>query len=191
MNPQDPYDRDHIAYPWTRDVATTVDAFAEFYQAALTEQSFRGEPIYHPSGQDLFRFYQAYLITKDIQDYVNAERVISVAAPAVELSVPALVVFLLYVALVGLTALWFVAFKRLPPGSYVPRTKVDWMAQGMRESLGREGDATYLGESRGRVRQELGKAEVVAVQDPLQRSYHTIQLGSQAEQRKVEGTEKA
>jgi len=52
-------------------------------------------------------------VTKDIQDYESAERVISVAVPTVELSVPVLVVFLVYIVLLGLTAFWFVVLRRL------------------------------------------------------------------------------
>jgi hypothetical protein len=161
-----------------------MEAFGNFYEAPLTEQSFRGEPIYHPSGQDLFRFYQAYLATKDIQDYEHAERIISVAVPTVELSVPVLAVFLLYLALIGLAAFWFVIVRRLPPRADVPRTKVEWMAQGMRESSAREVDAKYLSDNWGRIQEELREAEVVTVKDPSQRSYNTIQLGSQIRQQR-------
>ncbi|KAK5651029.1 hypothetical protein OQA88_1801 [Cercophora sp. LCS_1] len=188
----DKYAEHHIANPWTWDFVTTIFAYRSFYEATLTEQSFRKEPIYHPSGQDLFRFYQAYLVTKDIQNYEGAERVISVAVPTVELSVPLLVVFLLYLVLIGLAAFWFVVVKRIPSEASVPRTKIEWMAQGMRESSAREVDASYLGAGWGKIEAELREAEVVTVRDPAQKLYNTIQLGSQIrQQRSLESTLKA
>jgi hypothetical protein len=150
----------------------------------LTEQSFRKESVYHPTGQDLFRFYQAYLATKDIQNYEDAERIISVAVPTVELSIPLLVVFLLYLVLIGLAALWFVIVKTLPPGASVPRTKIEWMAQGMRESSAREVDATFLSARWEKIGAELREAEVVTLRDPAQGFYNTIQLGSQIRQQR-------
>ena len=155
-----------------------MEAFGTYYQAPLTEQSFRKQPIYHPSGQDLFRFYQAYLATKDVQDYESAERVISVAVPTVELSVPVLAVFLIYLVMIGLAGFWFTVVKRLPTGAFVPRTKVEWMAQGMRESLGREVDVSYLGAGWDQIQAGLRDAKIVTVRDPLQRLYNTIQPGS-------------
>ncbi|KAK0632647.1 hypothetical protein B0T14DRAFT_39695 [Immersiella caudata] len=183
----DEYAEHHIANPWTWDFETTVFAYKTFYEATLTEQSFRKEPIYHPSGQDLFRFYQAYLVSKDIQNYEDAEKVISVVVPTVELSIPLLVVFLLYLGLMGLTALWFVVLKRLPPGASAPRTKIEWMAQGMRESSAREVDATFLGAGWGKIKGELREAEVVTSRDPAQGFYNTIQLGSQVRQQRSLG----
>ncbi|KAK5651673.1 hypothetical protein OQA88_11739 [Cercophora sp. LCS_1] len=53
----DEYADEHIANPWAWDFGTTMAAFGSYYEAPLTEQSFRGEPVYHPSGEDLFRFY--------------------------------------------------------------------------------------------------------------------------------------
>jgi len=171
---------------------TTLDAYKSFYEAPLTEQSFRGEPIYHPSGPDLFRFYQAYLATKDIQEYENAERVISVAVPTVELSVPVLVVFLLYLVLIGLAAFWFVVVRRIPYEASIPRTKIEWMAQGMRESSSREVHPSYLSAGWGKIEEELREAEVVTVRDPAQNWYNTIQLGSQIQQqRSLESTLKS
>ncbi|KAK0656879.1 hypothetical protein B0T16DRAFT_452387 [Cercophora newfieldiana] len=191
-NELDEYAEEHIAHPWSWDYGSTLDAYRSFYEAPLTEQSFRGESIYHPSGQDLFRFYQAYLATKDIQDYESAERVISVAVPTVELSVPVLVVFLLYLVLIALAAFWFVVVRRLPSGALVPRTKIEWMAQGMRESSAREVDASYLSARWRKIEAELREAEVVTVRDPAQAVYNTIQLGSQIrQQRSLESTLKA
>lgn len=131
-------------------------------------------------------------MTKDIQNYEDTERVISVAIPTVELSVPVLVVFLLYAVLIGLAAFWFVVIKRIPSEASVPRTKIEWMAQGMRESSSREVDASYLSARWGKIEAELREAEVVTVRDPAQNWYNTIQLGSQIrQQRSLESTLKA
>ena len=184
----------HTAYPWTRDNAPTLDAYSLFHEARLTQQSFRGETIYHPSGQDLFRLYQAYLVTKDVQDYESAERLISVSVPTVELSVPVLAVFLVYSVLTGLTAIWFVVLKRLPSEAWVPpRTKIEWMAQGMRESSAREVSASYLSARWWEIEGELREAEVVTLRDPARNLYSTIQLGSQIRQRQrsLDSTPKA
>ncbi|KAK0705711.1 hypothetical protein B0H67DRAFT_650016 [Lasiosphaeris hirsuta] len=86
-----------------------------------------------------------------------------VAVSTVELAVTVLVVFLVYLAAVGLAAFWFVVVRRLPPGAAVTRTKVKWMAQSMRESSGREVDLAYLGASWGELWADLSEAKPVTL----------------------------
>ncbi|KAK1754370.1 hypothetical protein QBC47DRAFT_414335 [Echria macrotheca] len=169
----------HIAYPWAWDYATTNIAFGTFYEAALTEQSFNGQPVYHPSGPDLFRFYQAYLATKDTQNLARVDRVLSVAVPTSELSVPMLVVFLVYLLALAGVAFWFVVVTRLPGGSVVPRTKVDWMAQLVAGERSLGGDELG-GRARGRggLWSALRRARFVTVESPGGGVYGTVRMGS-------------
>ncbi|KAH7317904.1 hypothetical protein BKA65DRAFT_609523 [Rhexocercosporidium sp. MPI-PUGE-AT-0058] len=125
----------HIAFPWTLDAASTVSAFKDFHQAGIAEQSFNGEPIYLPSGEEMFRFYQAYMISKDTQYKQNVTRSISVEVPSVQLSVVALALLLLYVVFMAIVLLWAGLVMRVPKGIWIPRTKVEWMMQGVREFL--------------------------------------------------------
>ncbi|KAH9214252.1 hypothetical protein DL95DRAFT_462241 [Leptodontidium sp. 2 PMI_412] len=130
-----------IAFPWTLDAGSTVSAFTDFHQAGTAEQSFNGEPIYLPSGEEMFRFYQAYMISKDTQYKQTVTRSISVKVPSVELSVVALALILLYVVVMAVVLLWAGLIMRVSKGMWVPRTKVEWMMQGIREVGGREVDA--------------------------------------------------
>ncbi|KAG4443864.1 hypothetical protein IFR05_000630 [Cadophora sp. M221] len=131
----------HIAFPWTLDAGSTVSAFKDFHQAGTAEQSFNGEPIYLPSGEEMFRFYQAYMISKDTQYKQAVTRSISVEVPSVQLSVVALALILLYVVVMVVVLLWAGLVMRVPKGMWIPRTKVEWMMQGVREVGGREVDA--------------------------------------------------
>jgi len=129
---------DHqVAFPWSPFITSSaVVALTEFYQPGLTEQSFAGGHVYLPSGSDLFRFYQTYLVRKDTVQKLVVRRRISVAVPTVELAVAALVVFIVCALLLCAGLLWFGIVRRLPPGVVIPRSKMQWIMQGVKEAGG-------------------------------------------------------
>ena len=175
----------HIAFPWTIDADTTISAFASFYQAGIAEQSFNGEPIYLPSGEDLFRFYQAYMISKDTQYKQVVTRRLSVEVPSVQLSVVALALILMYVAVMGVVLLWASLMMRLPKGMWIPRTKVEWMMQGVREVGGRELDAGLWEVGWDGLRRGLRSAVLGRGAGPLGGISMNIQLGQDVERPSV------
>lgn len=89
------YEDDWSAYPWTEYPGGLTVGLIDFYEAELYSASYAGRGIPHPSGQELFRFYQAYTIAKDTQYRVGPAggRRLSVSLSSVEVSVAAAVVF--------------------------------------------------------------------------------------------------
>ena len=103
-----------IAFIWTQDIRTIITGLSQFYSALLMERSITGQSILLPSGQDLFRFYQVYMATKDTQYQHAVSRSLSVAIPAAELALPALVIFLLYVVILLMVLVRHGVPRRLP-----------------------------------------------------------------------------
>lgn len=137
----------NVAFPWGRSAPMSVsNALADFYGAGLISQSFNREALTHPGGRDLFRFYQAYTIAKDTQyKHAVARPDVSVAAPSVELSAPALAVLLSFVVVLLLVAVAYSPLlARVPSAAWIPRTKLQWMMEGVREVGGRDVDAAML-----------------------------------------------
>src|SRR3569833_3120848 len=172
----DPGENWHVAFPWPLSIGSVSSALSVYHYANLVEQSFTRQPIYHPTGQDLFRFYQAYTVSKDTQYHQTVTRSLSAVRPTVELAVPALAVLLCYVFLVCLAVFWALAVQRLPRGVSIPRTKVQWMMQGLREAGGREVDVTYLEKSWVELRSDLRGALYGEAVGPLGRKYRTIRV---------------
>lgn len=176
--PYDAVEDPNIAFPWTQDPRYMVQGMSSFFSAAMTMQSFTSQPVYHPTGTDMARFYQAYIIAKDTQYQHSVSRTLSVITPSVELSIPALVVLsAIFGSLLTLT-LWLswrewlsrlgdalqridgnrptpsfigrlaaVVAYPLPQrryGPWIPRTKLEWIMEGVREVGGREVDSALL-----------------------------------------------
>ena len=150
---------DFIAFPWSRTPEYISYAISNFYEAGFISQSFTGSQIYHPSGPDLFRFYQAYTVAKDTQYRVPVSRKLSVASPSVDLSVPALAILCAAVCALAGTAMWSLLRIRVPDGVWVPRTKLEWIMNGVREGS-RPGSAP---ESEGYEKGGGGQQTVTAV----------------------------
>jgi len=166
----------HIAFPWTTNVDALATALAGFHQAPVVEQSFNGDEIYHPPGQDLFRFYQAYTVCKDTQYKQAVSRDLSVAVPTVELAVPALAVLALYVLGLVVATVWFVAIRRLPSGTSIPRTKVEWIMHTLREVGGREVDRGMLDSPLHDMRDDLRSAIYGQTYSEQGRPHKSVQL---------------
>jgi hypothetical protein len=115
---------------------TFSQAIEEHYHAPFFYQAIKHLPVSVPTGEDMFRFYQAYLISKDTQDYCPVTRIISSRVPTVELSS----VFLAVVILIGLlivTGLFYHCFFLLryrDAISQMPESKLDWLLQSLREA---------------------------------------------------------
>ncbi|CEI70861.1 unnamed protein product [Fusarium venenatum] len=115
-------DPNHIAYLWTEDTDSIVRAFSDFHQANLVEQSINNKSIYHPTGQDLIRFFQTYMITKDTQYQHAVARTIS-------------------------------------KGIFVPRTKVDWVMEAVREVSARDVSVAKAEASREQLYVDMGASD--------------------------------
>jgi hypothetical protein len=115
---------------------TFSQAIEEHYHAPFFYQAINDLPVWVPTGEDMFRFYQAYLISKDTQDYYPATRIISTWVPTVELSS----IFLAVVILIGLLIVTglvhhsFFLWRYHSAISQMPESKLDWLLQSLREA---------------------------------------------------------
>jgi len=173
----DPDAEGHITNLWTFDLFSIVKAYSVFYEPRMSVEAFNNLTVTIPTPRELFRFYQAYHITKDTQELSYATRNLSVRTPTVQLAAPTLGILLAYVVIMGVATVWWVFFKKLPPGTSIPRTKVQWMMQGLKEVGGRELNASYLDATWGQLEGDLARARYADVNDQSGRSYKTIQLG--------------
>jgi hypothetical protein len=115
---------------------TFSQALEEHYHATFFYQATKNLPVWVPTGEDMFRFYQAYLISKDTQDDCPVKRIISAQVPTVELSS----VFLAIVTLMGILILAGLIYHSLfllryhSAVSQLPESKLDWLLQSLREA---------------------------------------------------------
>ena len=129
---------------------TFSQAIEEHYHATFFYQAINNLPLWVPTGEDMFRFYQAYLISKDTQDYRPVTRIISARVPTVELSSVFLAVVILigFLILTGLIYHSFFLLRYRSAISQMPESKLDWLLQSLREAERINGVAETSGERR-------------------------------------------
>jgi len=106
------------------------------YHVNFILQQQRGQQIWVPTGEDMFRFYQAYMICKDTQELAPVTRLLSTQVPTVELSTVFLAVMLL-IALLIIIGLVYHAVSFLRHRSVMtqmPESKLDWLLQSLKEA---------------------------------------------------------
>jgi hypothetical protein len=115
---------------------TFSQAIEEHYHAPFFYQAVNNLPLWVPTGEDMFRFYQAYLISKDTQDYCPVKRIISTQVPTVELSSVFLAVVILigFLIVAGLIHHSFFLLRYRSAISQMPESKLDWLLQSLREA---------------------------------------------------------
>ncbi len=147
----------NIAFPWAPFITSSVTrGLIDFYKPKLMEQSHAGGGVPLPSGRDLFRFYQTYLVRKDTAFKHVVWRKLSVDTPTVEVVVAVLVVFLMYTVFLCAGVFWLVVVWRLPGHILIPRSKIEWMIQGVKEAGRQEADPSFLDNSRSRSEDLIG-----------------------------------
>lgn len=170
-----------ITNVWTWDLFAISKAYSVFYEPRMSLEAFNNMTITIPTARELFRFYQAYHIVKDTQELsykTKVIRMLSVRTPTVQLAAPTLGILLAFVISMLAATFYWVFLQKLPKGTSIPRTKVQWMMQGVKEVGGRELTARYLDASWGELEVDLAKARYADVNDmSSHRSYKTIQLG--------------
>ncbi|KAH7174167.1 uncharacterized protein B0J16DRAFT_323634 [Fusarium flagelliforme] len=131
-------DPNHIAYLWTENTYSIARAYSDFYQASVVDQSINSKSIYHPTGRDLIRFFQAYMITKDTQYQHVVSRTISVRQRRIRIALIALLILIIYVIVLVMLLAWAFIWYPIQKGIFVPRTKVDWVMEVVREVSARD-----------------------------------------------------
>ena len=115
---------------------TTAQALESHYHDRFARQTQNGASVYHPTGADMFRFYQAYLVSKDTFAYYPVKRLISTRVPNVELSAIFLMVVVLDGLLIALGLLWhsFFLLRHRSNLIHMPESKLDWLLQSLKEA---------------------------------------------------------
>ena len=115
---------------------TTAEALENHYHDRFVRQVQNGVPVYHPTGADMFRFYQAYCVSKDTFAYFPVKRLISMRVPNVELSAVFLAVVIFDGLLIALGLLWhsFFLMRHRSNLIHMPESKLDWLLQSLNES---------------------------------------------------------
>ncbi|CAG7565983.1 unnamed protein product [Fusarium equiseti] len=131
-------DPKHVAYLWTEDTFSIAVAFGDFYRANIVDQSINNKAIYHPTGQDLVRFFQAYMITKDTQYQHLVSRTITVRQRRIKVALIALLILVIYIIVLVMLLAWAFICCPIQKGIFVPRTKVDWVMEAVREISARD-----------------------------------------------------
>jgi hypothetical protein len=126
------------AYPQIRtncDLAKEVDIY---WSAGAIKPSGNGPEmtISIPSGDELFRFYQSWMIAKDTYYPYPFTREISVRLKTVELSIVFIVVcgLILFVVLLGILHCGVFKLRHRKILGGIPETKVDWFLQSVQEA---------------------------------------------------------
>jgi hypothetical protein len=129
-------DEHHLAYPDSGDVGSVPSAYEEYYQARFTQESTSNSKITVITPDELVRFYQTYVIAKDIMYRQPVTRTLSAKIPIVELSTAFLTVCLLgaLVLVAGLTKYIIFMVRHQTTMLVTPESKLDWMLQSIKEA---------------------------------------------------------
>lgn len=120
-----------LAFPDIHDVANIPSSLIANYFTRFKQESMADSAISVITPRDLQRFYQTYMITKDIQLKRPVKRQISVEAIAVQLSTGFIAIFAL-LALFDLVAGALCSFAVLHNRkaiAVIPQSKLDWLLQ--------------------------------------------------------------
>jgi hypothetical protein len=122
-----------IAYPDCGDIDALPSAFAANYDPSFRKQAIAGQKIDLVKPEELVRFYQTYMVTKDTQDCHRVVRTLSIRVPAVQVTLTFVAVFavlLLCIVIGGGQYLMFWLGRRKILGS-LPQSKLDWLLHSM------------------------------------------------------------
>jgi hypothetical protein len=159
----------YSAYPDTYSPGRVPEAFLTNYNARFVRESISDDPIFIPSPQELFRFYQVYMITKDTQHGLPVTRTVSVELPTIELSTIFLAVMLLIaIIIVAVLSRFFLFILRYHSDfKLTPESKLDWLLRSIRESAGTfsSGQSLYFA-ANGDLRGEFEKATFGSLDSP-------------------------
>lgn len=122
------------AYPDAFDVIIQATAYLQHYANNFRRESSREQQITVITGQEMARFYQAYMITKDTSTAPYGMRNISVHVEVAQISLATLVVCSVAAAIIlfGLCHYWLFMFRHWSHMNKTPQSKLDWMLRTLR-----------------------------------------------------------
>jgi hypothetical protein len=129
-------DEKAVPWLWTNDTYSITNAYRQFWMTYIGERSNSNLTVAPPTPHELFRFYQAYMVSVNTWNAKPYSRKISVWRDTVQLSIACLILILLLIAVeLWLTAryLWFLRRnKQRLNERCIPDGKVDWMVYNAR-----------------------------------------------------------
>lgn len=128
------------AYPELTTNCDMAQQFDQYFGPAAIQPSgpdaVDPKLISIPSGEQMLRFYQAFMVAKDTFYPNPFSRDVSVRISTVELSVIFVVIcsLTIFIVILGLLncAIFYLKYRRLIDG--IPETKIDWMLQAVKEA---------------------------------------------------------
>lgn len=131
-------DTGFISWPWTNDTASIVQAYSNYYEWDIVQASSEGGVVAPLPPKEIFRFYQAYMISCLTVNVVPAKRTLNVLMEAIQLSTVTLVVALLLslfiTIILGHYAYFILRYKRPLKASRVPDARLDWILHAYKNS---------------------------------------------------------
>lgn len=123
-------DTGYIAWPWTNQTAQIVSAFADYYRYNISLMADKKLVVPPLAPKEIFRFYQAYLVSYLILNEYPVTRSLSVLTDVIQLSTITLVIILfLVLCMIGILSR-YVVFRRRHSKDLVvfqvPEAKLDW-----------------------------------------------------------------
>ncbi|KEF60326.1 uncharacterized protein A1O9_01886 [Exophiala aquamarina CBS 119918] len=130
-NPDEGADTYVGAFPDMGDVDAVPSAYMQYYFSRFKQESISKEPISIITPRELRRFYQTYMIVKDVQDRTPVQRHLQVEVPVVQISTVFLVLYCLVgsLVLVGGAVYSVFLFRHRDIVSLLPQSKLDWIVQ--------------------------------------------------------------
>ncbi|KAH7386374.1 hypothetical protein BKA64DRAFT_711602 [Cadophora sp. MPI-SDFR-AT-0126] len=121
-------DENSIPWIWTNDTDAIIQSYMSYFDYDLEVQVSKRQYVPTISGEDLLRFYQAYMITASTLFALPSQRKLSVLVNTVQLSSAFLAVVILLAVLIAWQATRYRFFLRKYKAELgVPDGKVDWM----------------------------------------------------------------
>ncbi|KIW11244.1 hypothetical protein PV08_10544 [Exophiala spinifera] len=134
-------DDEYAAFPDGMVPSCLAQAAVQNYQARFISESVNGKPPGIVAPEDLVRFTQVWMATKDTQNLLTVARSISVQVGIVQLSAAFLAFVLLVFVLIvlGLAAYAYGYLRHRRVFKSRPQSKIDWMIETIDETRGGHG----------------------------------------------------
>jgi len=125
-----------------------VPVWPQIYERSVIEASINEREVVQPTGQDMLRYWQAFMSVKDAQYLHAVERTLSVSQDIVQIRISALIItigiFLIAIAAAVASRL---TLTRILHGRHIhlPNSQLDWIVQAARERRRGNGDSAKDG----------------------------------------------
>ena len=116
----------------------------QIYKRSVTEASINEKEVVQPTGQEMLRYWQAFMSVKDAQYLLPGERTLSVSQNIVQIRLSALVITIgafLVAVTAAATSRLTLSRKLRSRRIHLPNSQLDWIVQAAREHRRASGDS--------------------------------------------------